>query len=146
MCGAASDVLALTRVGAAGRSDHARGVVADQGWRDFLHSPAWGIGPDVLQDAHVIYLQLLAGAGLLGFLGYALVVGWSLRGAVRLRAEPVFAAAGAALCVFLVAGIASNALLARYLYVPVGLIWAGTLLVGTRSPTSGLDESRARPS
>jgi hypothetical protein len=64
---------------------------------------------------------------------------------VRLRADPVFAAAGAALCVFLVAGIASNALLARYLYVPVGLIWAGTLLVGTRSRTPEPDESRVRP-
>jgi len=133
---AATDVLALTRFGGASRSDHARSVIADQATSDFLHSPAWGIGPDVLQDAHVIYLQLLAGAGLLGFLGFAVLIVWTLRSAVRLRAEAVFAAAGASLCVFLVAGIASNALLARYLYVPLGLIWAGTLLAGSRSAAS----------
>jgi len=61
----------------------------------------WGIGPSVLQDAHVIYLEVLAGAGLIGFLGFAVLIGWSLRSAVRLRAEPVFAAAGASLAVFL---------------------------------------------
>jgi hypothetical protein len=119
---AAGDVLALTRFGAASRSDHTRSVIADQAVADFLHSPAWGIGPDYLQDAHVIYLQLLAGSGLLGFLGFFLLVGWALRSALRMRHHALFAAAGASLCVFLVAGIASNALLARYLYVPLGLI------------------------
>jgi hypothetical protein len=81
-----------------------------------------------VQDAHVIYLQLLAATGVIGFLGFALLIGWALRASIRLRATPVFAAAGALLSVFLVAGIPSNALLARYLYIPLGLIWAGTLL------------------
>jgi hypothetical protein len=35
----------------------------------------WGIGPSVLQDAHVVYLEVLAGAGLIGFLGFAVLIG-----------------------------------------------------------------------
>jgi hypothetical protein len=73
----------------------------------------------------VIYLEVLAGAGLIGFLGLAALSGWSLRSGVRLRVEPVFP----------VAGLASNTLRARHLYVPIGIIWAASALAAqTRTP------------
>jgi len=51
-------------------SDNARNEVNTQAVHDFLHSPVHGIGLEVADNAHIIYLQAMAVGGLLLLAGY----------------------------------------------------------------------------
>jgi hypothetical protein len=46
-------------------ADNARNVVNEQAVRDWMHSPIHGIGLEVADDAHIIYLQVLAVGGII---------------------------------------------------------------------------------
>lgn len=120
----ASELLSFTRFGTDGAAgaDLERTRALHQGIDDFAQSPLFGVGLRVGQEAHVVYLQLLAGSGLIGLLSFGLLVGTALTFAYRLRQRPVVLAAGIALVGYLVVGAASNALLVRYLFVPLAIV------------------------
>ncbi len=111
--------------------------------RAFNARPLTGVGYTVIDDAHDIYLQLLAAGGVVA-LGsfFVLIVGMfgvtrrSLRSVDRLYA----AALGAALLVWMLNGLVGNQVTDRYLYVPVGV-----LVVLASLPMTGAVRVRRQP-
>jgi hypothetical protein len=111
--------------GSAKGSDTVRSEVAHQGWLDFKHSPLDGVGMQVAEEAHNVYLQALASGGLLLFIGYIVFVLSGLAKSFnRLRWDPLaYPFFIAALSGALLAAV-ENALVDRLAYVPLALIAA----------------------
>lgn len=83
----AANVLRTTRiVGETDVSDLGRRQVFEQALSDFVHSPVFGIGTRFIAEAHVLYVGVLAGGGVILFLGYVLFNIGSLRAAHQARA------------------------------------------------------------
>src|SRR2546421_3140678 len=91
---------------------------------DIEHSPLYGLGFRVVNDAHDIYLQLLAAGGAVAlgaFLVFALgtiAAGRAAAGADR----PLAVACSAAVGTWWMVGFIENQLVDPYLYVPVALL------------------------
>ena len=107
-------------------SDSSRALLRKQGWHDFVSHPINGIGWGWANQAHVIYVQLLAAGGILGLSGAAIFVGgtlissWrKLRGTDRLAGMLIASSA-----TWLVIGVVENQLGDQWIYVPVALLAA----------------------
>ena len=77
-------------------SDQLRAIIYAQGVRDFRHSPLDGVGMQVAEEAHNVYLQALAAGGILLLAGYLFYVLASVNRVVRIMktdplAYPLFA-------------------------------------------------------
>jgi O-antigen ligase len=60
--------------GSAQGSDQARAIIFTQGVNDFKHSPIDGVGLQVSEEAHNVYLQALAAGGVILLAGYLIFV------------------------------------------------------------------------
>jgi hypothetical protein len=103
-------------------SDAARSVVNDQGLRDFLHSPIHGIGLEVAEEAHIVYLQALAVGGLILLSGLLVYLGGALWRCARLsKVEPLAIPLFVALLGGAIFNAAQNALTPSVAYLMEGL-------------------------
>jgi O-antigen ligase len=111
--------------GSAKGSDTVRSEVAHQGWMDFQHSPIDGVGMQVAEQAHNVYLQALASGGLMLFICYIVFVLSGLAKSFnRISWDPLaYPFFVAALSGALLAAV-ENALVDRLAYVPLALIAA----------------------
>jgi O-antigen ligase len=108
-------------------SNTTRSEAAHTALAQFRDRPLEGVGFQVIEDAHNIYLQLLAAGGLITFLSFVVYLG-GLGGAyVRARNGPLGDEATvimASLVVWLVGGAFDNQLIDKFLYVMPGLLLA----------------------
>lgn len=104
-----------------------RHLAADVALTQLSARPLEGVGFSVIEDAHDIYLQLLAAGGLIALGSFVLYCGGLLATARRASRGPLGAAATAAavsVIVWLIAGIFDNQLIDKFLYVVPGLLLA----------------------
>jgi len=118
------DVLRLSNNQSATQSDAGRSMLRAQGIKDFYHSPLHGIGWGFSNQAHLIYIQLLAAGGVVGFAGVALVVLGVLGPGWRIRSDPLAGALIAATVTWLLIGLVENQLTDQWIYVPLALLAA----------------------
>jgi O-antigen ligase len=114
-------------------SDTQRDQLGDLASAQFRSSPVNGVGPSVIQDAHNIYLQLLAAAGVIGAASFLLFVLGVLGAALQARAGPFpdqASALAVAFLVWLANGLYTNQLADKYLYVIPGLLLAMSCVAG----------------
>jgi hypothetical protein len=133
-----------------GFSDLGRAILADQAWRDFDYSPIHGIGLQVSFDAQTVYLQILQSGGIL--LMVTLMFYYLASIVVSFRLIPKYSLA-AALCTSVIASLVLDLFEAdltdRFYYVPIGAIFALSLVDERRSPDEQdgpEDSDQARPS
>jgi O-Antigen ligase len=126
-------------------SDNARANLADIATEQFKARPVSGVGLGVIQDAHNIYLQLLAAGGLIAaasFLTYIAGLANSLRRVYRGPMRDPAVAAGLSVLMFLVNGRYDSQLADKYLYVVPAFLIAMAYSV---TATSRATEPPARP-
>lgn len=114
---------AMRLTGNTGGSDTGRVAVIKQGIDDWQHSPVFGIGLHVMNEAHNVPVQTLASGGLILFFGFLCVQFGSMVTAYRLISFHPMAAALLATAITGVAfGNLENTLTEPFVYVPVALI------------------------
>lgn len=118
----------------AAQSDSIRLLYAQQAARDVEHRPVFGVGYQVLVEAHNIYLQALAAGGVVLLASLLLLLGGALRTSFRLgrRGDRLAVALFACVLTWVVCGLIENQLTDRYLYVPVAAV--ASLAAATRTP------------
>ncbi len=136
-----SSIIHQLRLGAsntsAAGSNAQRGMDAHVAVAQITARPLEGVGFSVIQDAHDIYLQLLAAGGLVALAAFAAFLG-GLFGAVRAawagtqRDELV--ATAVAVVVWLANGVFDNQLADKYLYIVPGLLIALSFVARAREP------------
>jgi hypothetical protein len=134
----------LTGDPSAAGSDRSRSIVGHQGMLDFLHSPLVGIGMQVANEAHNIYLQALSSGGIVLLAAFVIFLGAALVKSRRLMGHDLLAAT---LFVTILAvalfNAFQNALVDRISYVPIGLIAAMPLTGRTGDERPSLDDTPA---
>ncbi|HEX6540023.1 MAG TPA: O-antigen ligase family protein [Candidatus Dormibacteraeota bacterium] len=118
-------------------SDAQRTILQAQAIADFSVSPIHGIGFDHVDEAHQVFLQLLAAGGVIGLLGYLTYwIGVLRTGLLARRVDPNIASVllVSSLC-FLALNLVENQVTDRYLYVPAALI-AGLAALRRRASES----------
>lgn len=105
-------------------SDAQRSVLQSQAIADFSLNPLHGIGFDHIDEAHQVFLQLLAAGGVTGLAGYGLYwIGVLRAGFFARRFEPGLASVLLVSAVsFLAISLVENQVTDRYLYVPAALL------------------------
>ena len=124
-------------------SDAQRAVLQAQAIADFVTSPFHGIGFNHVDEAHQVFLQLLAAGGVIGLIGYAMYWAGVVRAGVFARGiEPNIASMllVSTIC-FLALNLVENQVTDRYLYVPAALIVGAAALRRRRAPE--VSETRA---
>ena len=117
----------------------------------FLSSPVIGHGFEYARQAHNIALQLLASGGFAALIGYYLVTLGYLREGIRVSQLKVrelgldLVGVTVAFAVFLIAGVVSNTIFERYLYVPAGIIMAAAMLSREARMKRRLSRTQNRP-
>lgn len=108
-------------------SDNARTELAELAVDQFSARPLQGVGFQVIQDAHSIYLQLLAAGGVIALAAFLTYL-WGLWVSTRrARAGPerdLATAAAIGVAMWLVNGVVDSQLADKYLYVVPGLLVA----------------------
>lgn len=94
----------------------------EQARRDFDSSPFYGIGMRVALEGHNVYLQVLAAAGIIGLAALTIYALGALYAALSLWHDMFARVMGVSIFLFFLLGVVSNNLVARYLFVPVGII------------------------
>jgi hypothetical protein len=120
-------------------SDSQRAQLRAYSLQAFEARPVTGVGYTVIDDAHDIYVQLLAAGGVIGLLAFVVLIMGALGAVRRLWRSPdhLYAAAmGAALAVWALAGVVENQLTDRYLYVPLAVLIALAKLQALRAVRS----------
>jgi colanic acid biosynthesis glycosyl transferase WcaI len=120
-------VLLHSRSGAStSKSDYERHHLLLQAGADIAHSPVFGLGFRVVNQAHDIYLQLLASGGAIALGAFLVLVAGTIGAArVAVRVDPQLGiACSAAVGTWLLVGFLENQLIEPYLYVPVGVLVA----------------------
>jgi hypothetical protein len=117
---------------------------------DFDASPVFGVGMRFIQEGHDIYFQMLAATGLLGLVALLVYAAGALQCGRLNRDDLVARVMAVSFAMFLMMGAVQNNLLARYLYVPVGVLWALSLLRNDSKSSSTVRSSpqqarRSRP-
>ena len=126
----ADDVIDQVRLGSdsgAAGSEYQRERAFDVAVDQFAARPLQGVGLAAIQDAHNIYIQLLAAGGLIAFAAFLVFVAglWSsLRRASHGPGRDAALAAAVAVFVWLVNGVFDSQLADKYLYVVPGLLIA----------------------
>ncbi|TAM89732.1 MAG: O-antigen ligase domain-containing protein [Jatrophihabitans sp.] len=114
--------LRLTGENTAG-SDQARTIVNDQAVRDFLHSPFHGIGFEIAEQAHIVYLQALAVGGVILLAALLIYLGGALVRSARLaRTNPLAIALFASVLGGAIFNAVQNALTPALVYLVEGLV------------------------
>jgi O-antigen ligase len=110
------------------RSDEGRAELAATVLERIDDNLVTGSGFALATQAHNIYLQILDTAGLIGVLAFAALIASILRAQLRRRSDPLVAGALAMYLGYLAAGLFSNTLWDRWLWIPivVGLAAAAT--------------------
>jgi hypothetical protein len=114
------------------QSDRTRTLYRDQAIERFWSSPLFGTGFAEFRRAHSVYLQLLAAGGLCALIAFLIFLGGGIRTGLWLARGPdipvalagLAGAAATALAAWGVMGLLSNQIFDRYLFVPVGILWA----------------------
>jgi O-antigen ligase len=108
-------------------SNSARSDLADLAIKQIQARPIQGVGFGVIEDAHSIYLQILAAGGVIGLGAFLTFVG-GLWGATRRALDSpqrdAAAASAIAVLMWLANGIFDSQLADKYLYVVPGLLVA----------------------
>jgi hypothetical protein len=122
--GVGKEILKATRLGGGttdtSGSNFVRAIVGAQGVRDFKHSPIFGIGLQVADQAQNVYLQQLASGGLLLFGAMVIYALGNLRLAIALmRYYDIAAALVATAIASAVFNYLEADLTDRFFYVPV---------------------------
>lgn len=138
--GELTGAIAFERLGGGGgaaQSDQERIMTLRQSLDQAGEHALVGEGFAVVRSAHNIYLQLLQAGGVLALLGF-LVFAWSTLLRTRWLAlssngspswlTALAAGTGASISVWLLFGLVGNAIYDRYLYVPVGVVLALSLV------------------
>jgi hypothetical protein len=141
--GTAQDILAHTRLNGnplttegSNAARHRLRVIA---FEQFHGRPIQGVGMHVADDAHNIYLQLVASGGLIAASAFAVFITGlfqTIRRAVTGPHRDLAIAGGVAIITWLSNGFAMNQLIDRHLYVVPGLILAAAHLTAARSPSA----------
>jgi hypothetical protein len=127
-----SEILEQVRLGGgsdinASGSNVQRSRLFDLAVDQFSSHPVQGVGISVIQDAHSIYIQLLAAAGVIGLASFVVFIGglWNAaREAISGPGGELAMAASIAIVVWLANGVFDNQLGDKYLYVVPGLLLA----------------------
>lgn len=118
-------------------SDAERKAVAVQALHDIAHRPLIGVGFDVSDQGHSIYLQSIASGGILTLLGMIMYVVGTAR-TIRFRINGQFdalvSAATVSLMSWLVLGAIENDFADRYPYVPFAMLLAAWWLRTATAP------------
>lgn len=124
----------LTKVEAQGRltamsqtaasSDSERLALLKQGFRDIGAKPIAGVGLSSINDAHDIYVEVLASTGLIGGLAFVLLIGgvfgrFSTAASIERSLAVVL---GAQIVAWLIIGTVENEIISSYTYVPPALL------------------------
>lgn len=112
-----------------GNADAGRLAQIGEGLAAFEESPILGKGYTDVRDSHDIYVELAASGGAVALVAFALYLTGVGRTAWRLRNLLPARACIAGVCVYLIFGVVLNPIYDRYLWLPVGLLFAAT--VGT---------------
>lgn len=92
----------------------------------------WGFG--AIKGAHDVPLQVASSGGVIALIGYLSVLGGALMAGIRMAPRrPELVGVVGALTAFMINSLVSNAIIDRFLYVPVGLIAAWWMLERQRS-------------
>lgn len=133
--------------GAASGSDTARKEVARQAILDIKHRPSLGVGFDVADQGHSIYLQAIASGGVLTLVSLVVYVSGVLTG-VRLRVKdywtPSVIAAVVSILGWMTLGVVDNDFADRYPYVPMAMLLA-IAVVRARERSQAADAATRRP-
>lgn len=130
-------------------SDLQRTEVLSYSVRAFEARPVTGVGYTVIDDAHDIYIQLLAAGGVVGLGSFVVMMIGAFGLVRRLWRSPDqlhAAALGAGLVVWMLDGIFENQITDRYLYVPIAVLVAlvGLQTVGAKRPSERYNPAGAR--
>ncbi|HUQ20915.1 MAG TPA: O-antigen ligase family protein [Gemmatimonadaceae bacterium] len=108
------------------QANEERADLSNQAIKDFAARPVDGVGLEVLNQAHNIYLQILAAGGLVLGAGFAVYFLGVLRAgyAERRSPDPLGLYLLVAVLVWIAAGTFGTQLTDRYLYFPVGALAA----------------------
>jgi O-antigen ligase len=110
-------------------SDAIRAELRDQAWADFSEAPFLGLGFQLLNNAHNIYLQIAASGGFVLLAAFLVFAAGALHAAYRAgNRDQLGMAVFASILVWLLLGGGTNILVNRYLYVPFALAAALTSL------------------
>jgi O-antigen ligase len=110
-------------------SDTGRSALAQQAITDFSYNPAFGVGFEILTNAHSVPLQLLSSGGIVLATAIISLFAGSIRSGWKLR-KSIGGLTGALLVsviVWLAQSVIENQLVDRYLYFPVAIIVALTM-------------------
>ena len=119
-------------------SDSQRESLLRQGLHDAAHSPVHGIGFGYADQAHDIFLQTVAGGGVLFLVGFLLIVGTVLVRQRGLGGDPLSRALAASVTVWLVVGLIENQLLDQFLYVPLWCLLGLEIYALSEEPQASL--------
>lgn len=126
--GVMAEALSLLRFSSdtAESSDFGREILSEQGVLDFLHRPVVGVGFEVANAAHSIYLQTLAAGGLMLAIGMAVYFIGALRESRQLAktGNSLGWVIFASLLTWFALGAFSNQLTDRYLYFGIAALVA----------------------
>lgn len=133
-------------------SNGQRNIAAATALDEIRARPIEGVGFSVIDDAHNIYLQLLASGGIIALAAFAVFCGGLIK-STRLALDGVQAdeatVLAVAILVWLVSGVVDNQVADRYLYVAPALLVAMAHVAGGRrgvpSRTQGRHESTVPP-
>lgn len=109
--------------GSAQGSDQQRAIIFTQGVNDFKHSPIDGVGLQVAEEAHNVYLQALAAGGVILLAGYLFFILSGLYTVVRaMKFEPLAYPLFVSTVGGAIFATVQAALTDRIAYVPLALI------------------------
>ena len=132
-------------------SDLVRDRAYDLAFDQFTARPISGVGLNVIQDAHNIYMQLLAAGGVIAMASFLVFIGGLARSTLAtVRASTgatrdTAVALGIAGTVWLANGVYDSQLVDKYLYVVPGFIVALSYAVAATAPARVTREERALP-
>jgi hypothetical protein len=130
----------LLGAGSSSASDQARKLVLDEAIDRFLSSPLLGVGLADILAAHIIYVQIAAGVGVLG-LAFYLVVLWATVSPVAMISPPINLLALPALA-YVTVGFVTPVMWDRYIWTVMALaLLAPRLAAAAAAPTA--EESSA---
>lgn len=123
-------------------SDIVRALVAQQGSRDFTHSPIDGVGLQVAAEAHNVYLQALASGGLILLVAYvAYLLGCAVTGVGLLRRSPLAAPFLTSVAAVVALDFVENSFADRLAYFPPALVAALWSVTVARRSTDSTEPS-----
>lgn len=129
-------------------SNTTRRAAAHTALVQFRDRPVEGVGFQVIEDAHNIYLQLLAAGGVVAFISFVIYIGGLGGTYLRARRGPLRDEATvivASVLVWLVGGVFDNQLIDKFLYVMPGLLLASAYLVERGPERERADLSQHQP-